>query len=780
MKKIIPYLLLVIGFLTSGGIALSGQGSADVDVCMADSGDQLTFTYRADQDYFGPVNNRWNSQVITIRYPDGASVIWSDLEASAAFSFVEDPSTIPATDGGDGFLYKKFSANDVGIVQDLPAGLLLEVLSIKYSSTDPVDFELITGVPWTDNNNGTAAVNNAVLGNRFEQFSSGCQDDDNDGLPNIIEDADEDGVVDAGETDPNNPDTDDDGFPDGAEDANANGTVDTGESDPLDPCDPDVDALACPTGDTDDDGLTNDMEASLNTDPLDPDSDDDGLTDGEEVNAIDDPSTPADPGGNTSDPNDADSDDDGLDDGEEAGAGTDPNNADSDDDGLTDGEEITGTDDPATAADPGGATTDATNADTDGDGLEDGQETLDGSDPNDPCDPFGALTTDSDNDGLTDCEETTGQDDPSTPADPGGNTSDPNDADSDDDGLDDGEEANKGTDPKDVDTDDDGLNDGEESDQGTDPLDNDSDNDGLSDGEEVNDIGTDPNDADTDGGGVEDGVELEEGTDPLDPTDDISTVTVAPRLILQGAYESSSGLMRDDLRAADLIPLQEPYSTMNGFAHTGGETVSTNVLETSGNDAIVDWIYLELRSSTDAATLVATRAALLQRDGDVVDTDGVSPVSFEAVEEDDYYLFVRHRNHLGVLTADAYALSETVTNLDFTDSDLAAFGANARKVLNNGQLALWAGNTNGDRQIMAAGAATDVNAITNIVFTDPANTDASVTHIVPGYYTQDVDMNGKVVLSGAETDVFFITSNVLTNPGNVDTSVTQPIIEQQP
>jgi hypothetical protein len=58
------------------------------------------------------------------------------------------------------------------------------------------------------------------------------------------------------------------------------------------------------------------------------------------------------------------------------------------------------------------------------------------------------------------------------------------DADSDDDGLPDGEEILIGTDPFDADSDDDGLTDGDEVEvYGTDPLDADSDDDGLTDGE---------------------------------------------------------------------------------------------------------------------------------------------------------------------------------------------------------------------------------------------------------------------------------------------------------
>ncbi len=95
--------------------------------------------------------------------------------------------------------------------------------------------------------------------------------------------------------------------------------------------------------------------------------------------------------------------------------------------------------------------------------------------------------------------------------------------DSDGDGLSDAQEGELGTDPQDSDSDDDGLTDGAEvNTTDTDPLDDDSDDDGLLDGAEVNTHGTDPNDADTDDGGVNDGDEVAATTDPLDGTDDDS------------------------------------------------------------------------------------------------------------------------------------------------------------------------------------------------------------------------------------------------------------------
>lgn len=71
----------------------------------------------------------------------------------------------------------------------------------------------------------------------------------------------------------------------------------------------------------------------------------------------------------------------------------------------------------------------------------------------------------------------------------------------------------------DSDTDGDGLTNAEEEELGTDPDNPDTDDDLLSDGDEVNIYGTDPLVADSDGDGWKDGKEVNEGTDPLEPAD---------------------------------------------------------------------------------------------------------------------------------------------------------------------------------------------------------------------------------------------------------------------
>ncbi len=100
-------------------------------------------------------------------------------------------------------------------------------------------------------------------------------------------------------------------------------------------------------------------------------------------------------------------------------------------------------------------------------------------------------TTDTDSDGLYDYQETYGLYG-STPF----VTTDPNDADTEDDGLTDGEEViTYGTDPRNADSDSDSLTDYDEvTTHGTNPMTGDSDSDGHSDAAEIS-LGTDPNDA---------------------------------------------------------------------------------------------------------------------------------------------------------------------------------------------------------------------------------------------------------------------------------------------
>jgi hypothetical protein len=121
--------------------------------------------------------------------------------------------------------------------------------------------------------------------------------------------------------------------------------------------------------------------------------------------------------------------------------------------------------------------------------------------------------------------------------------------DTDGDGLFDSQEEVLGTDPEDPDSDDDGVGDGVEVDDlGTDPLDDDSDDDTLTDGVEVS-LGTNPLAADTDGDSFDDAVEVGLlGSNPNDPSDplDIGDGTISEALAIEAA-SIGTGILSLDL-----------------------------------------------------------------------------------------------------------------------------------------------------------------------------------------------------------------------------------------
>jgi hypothetical protein len=143
---------------------------------------------------------------------------------------------------------------------------------------------------------------------------------------------------------------------------------------------------------------------------------------------------------------------------------------------------------------------------------------------------------------------------------------------------------------------------------------------------------------------------------------------VSAKVFLQGPY--SGGSMSTALKTAGVIPLSEPYNT-SPWNYTGAESV------TSIPAGVVDWVLVELRTGIFSSTKVATRAALLKSDGSVVDLDGMSAVAFAGVPAGNYYIVIRHRNHLAIMSAVTWALSSSSSLYDFTTSQAKAYGTNA-------------------------------------------------------------------------------------------------------
>lgn len=216
---------------------------------------------------------------------------------------------------------------------------------------------------------------------------------------------------------------------------------------------------------------------------------------------------------------------------------------------------------------------------------------------------------------------------------------------------------------------------------------------------------------------------------------------VSPKIFLEGAY--SGGQMNDQLRSSGLIPLEEPY-TAGGYTHVagGGEMTTTPVLTVAGNNAIVDWVVVELRDASAPATVIATSSALVQKDGDVVDVDGVSPVPFRGIADGNYNVAIRHRNHLGIMSMNPIALSSSATLVDFTSSALVTYGTDARKDV-AGVMCMHAGNVSGDGVVRATGPSF-INDASQII-----TRLGTFTNVVTGTYgDEDVNMDGNIRATG--------------------------------
>jgi hypothetical protein len=223
-------------------------------------------------------------------------------------------------------------------------------------------------------------------------------------------------------------------------------------------------------------------------------------------------------------------------------------------------------------------------------------------------------------------------------------------------------------------------------------------------------------------------------------------VRVQPKVFLQGCYVSTQLTMHDSLRRAALVPQTEPYSAL-GYPFTAGGasgTITTDAMAHASNGSVVDWVVVELRDAANPALIVASKRGVLLRNGDVMDVNRLSPL-WIPVAPGNYHVAVRHRDHLGAMTASPVALSAINTIIDFTATGFTAHGTNALNII-GARRVLWPGDANFDGVVRYTGQNNDRDVVLQAVGgITPTNT-------VTGYFGSDVNMNGVVSYTGANND----------------------------
>jgi Zn-dependent metalloprotease/PKD repeat protein len=176
----------------------------------------------------------------------------------------------------------------------------------------------------------------------------------------------------------------------------------------------------------------------------------------------------------------------------------------------------------------------------------------------------------------------------------------------------------------------------------------------------------------------------------LSPSTAPTGLVLQPTVWLNGAYNTATNQMKTTLRSNNLLPLQQPYN-ISPYNYSGTEMFA-NIANMPSN--AVDWVLVELRSASNIQQNVVRKAALLLANGSVVDIDGVTNgVRFPTVAAGNYYVVIRHRNHIDIVSNNTINLSNgIISSLDLGNASNVMGGVAQVTVLANGKYALKGGD----------------------------------------------------------------------------------------
>lgn len=124
------------------------------------------------------------------------------------------------------------------------------------------------------------------------------------------------------------------------------------------------------------------------------------------------------------------------------------------------------------------------------------------------------------------------------------------------------------------------------------------------------------------------------------------------------AWQNPNGTKLAGLNVSITVFLEGPYSSgtmstsLNGTLSTDSPYTEDPRSVSSIPADVVDWALIELRDKGNSSNIIASRSAFILKTGQIVDLNGVDPVNF-LTPEDDYFIAVKHRNHLKILSSNA-------------------------------------------------------------------------------------------------------------------------------
>jgi len=134
-----------------------------------------------------------------------------------------------------------------------------------------------------------------------------------------------------------------------------------------------------------------------------------------------------------------------------------------------------------------------------------------------------------------------------------------------------------------------------------------------------------------------------------------------------GAYNfdipsgTSNIVISEGIRVAAKIYLEGPYTLSTMSTSLSGSFPLTSpyaddprtVLSLPANT--VDWVLLQLRDNTTPSTVISSRSVFLKNDGTLIDDLGGTGIGMPSTP-DNYYIGIKHRNHLSIMSSSAQTL----------------------------------------------------------------------------------------------------------------------------
>ena len=200
---------------------------------------------------------------------------------------------------------------------------------------------------------------------------------------------------------------------------------------------------------------------------------------------------------------------------------------------------------------------------------------------------------------------------------------------------------------------------------------------------------------------------------------------IKSRAFLQGAFTGSQ-LMTLHLNTGSFLPLTSPYADAASVSSMPAD--------------VVDWISLELRETVDGTT-VQQKSMLLKEDGNIVGVEyaqdnTVDYLQFDSAAPGDYFVVLRHRNHVDIISAAAATFTGNSTSanlLDFTSASTSAYttGPSALTEVETGVWAMYTGDIDGDGSLVASDNTQWFNAFS--------------AGVSDGYHNEDLNFDASVL-----------------------------------